>query len=267
MADEVEDILREIADRVRAEQANVAVQQNGTGDDTALTAQQARSLSSIEAHLTTTARAWDRLPPVMSNRSGTAARLELWVKRLFKRSTRWYSWEQVNFNAAVHHAFLDTLAALNDVQRQLQSIRSEIQTHNELIAKRIEQLGSDIQKSREMSRADVSAVRTLLAQEAELRHSELQRQRKELADQRQELQSLLESQLESQGAAQLAKITNEIEGTRAEMLERADGILEEQRVSVKQLSIELSEITTLADRTRRALETRLEKLEQNSPKK
>ncbi|HEY2964170.1 MAG TPA: hypothetical protein VGJ37_17240, partial [Pyrinomonadaceae bacterium] len=83
------------------------------------------NLALINSYLTTTARAWDRLPPVVSNRSGFAARLELWVKRHLKRATRWYAWEQVNFNAAVHHALRDMLAVLAAYERDLARLRTE----------------------------------------------------------------------------------------------------------------------------------------------
>ena len=80
-----------------------ALQQTNDDNET-LTAE---NLSLIESYLTTTARAWDRLPPLVSNRSGLIARVELWLKRQLKRATHWYTWEQVNFNAAVHHALRD----------------------------------------------------------------------------------------------------------------------------------------------------------------
>ena len=41
----------------------------------------ADNLALINSYLTTTGRAWDRLPPLVSNRSGLSARIELWLKR------------------------------------------------------------------------------------------------------------------------------------------------------------------------------------------
>src|SRR5688572_26957114 len=126
---EVETILREIRERVLAQQQlagnDVAAaaadrttngnEGNGASDfargadvaqhESQVTA--AANLALINSYLTTTARAWDRLPPVISNRSGLTASVELWVKRKLKRATRWYAWEQINFNAAVHHAIRD----------------------------------------------------------------------------------------------------------------------------------------------------------------
>src|SRR5712691_7752419 len=128
---EVESILREIRERVRSQQcagqdvaasaaARNAIGNAGNGASDAGVSRSGDSestphenLALINSYLTTTARAWDRLPPVVSNRSGVAARLELWLKRHLKRATRWYAWEQINFNAAVHHALSDLLAALS----------------------------------------------------------------------------------------------------------------------------------------------------------
>jgi len=141
---EVETILREIRERVlsqpRAGQevaapvaapsatpntgngaAEAGVARSGDGKATAQ-----ESLALISSYLTTTARAWDRLPPLVSNRSGLAARLELWLKRHLKRATRWYAWEQVNFNAAVHHALRDMLQVLSTHERELARLRAQI---------------------------------------------------------------------------------------------------------------------------------------------
>ena len=49
---------------------------------------------------------------------------------------------------------------------------------------------------------------------------------------------------------------------RDELVARAAGLLEEQRVCFRQLSLEASELAVTQDRARRAVETRLEALEQ-----
>src|SRR5882672_7840687 len=141
---EVETILREIRERVlsqpRAGQevaapvaapsatpntgngaAEAGVARSGDGRTTAQ-----ESLALISSYLTTTARAWDRLPPLVSNRSGLPARLELWLKRQLKRSTRWFAWEQVNFNAAVHQALRDLLPIISAHQQELLALRERI---------------------------------------------------------------------------------------------------------------------------------------------
>src|SRR5713101_1071597 len=145
---EVESILGEIRERVRATheaQAALSVTEGGA-EDSAITADARREATTAEAlalinsYLTTTARAWDQLPPVVSNRSGVAARIELWLKRHLGRATRWYAWEQINFNAAVHHALRDLLAALRQLadeserarrqHQDVQAMRAQIEAQN-----------------------------------------------------------------------------------------------------------------------------------------
>jgi hypothetical protein len=141
---EVESILREIRERVLSEQRTgkergatrsaMTNAGNGAGDAEALqqTTNQdnetrtAQSLSLIESYLTTTARAWDRLPPLVSNRSGFIARVELWLKRQLKRATHWFTWEQVNFNAAVHQALRDLLPVMAAQEHELQALRAQL---------------------------------------------------------------------------------------------------------------------------------------------
>ena len=134
---EVESILREIRERVLSEQRAVTATRsaltnggNGAGDSLQITNDHSEplavNLSLIESYLTTTARAWDRLPPLVSNRSGFIARVELWLKRRLRAGTRWYTWEQVNFNAAVHQALRDLLPVLSAHEQKLQTLRAQL---------------------------------------------------------------------------------------------------------------------------------------------
>jgi hypothetical protein len=224
MADsEVESILREIRERVVAQQqaghsasgtapARTTGGSEGNGASDSGPAQQmaqgedaktvaSENLALINSYLTTTARAWDRLPPLVSNRSGVAARLELWVKRHLKRATRWYAWEQVNFNAAVHHALSDMLAVLAAYERDLARLRTE-----------------------------AAANRTALT------------------TQRAEMEALR------------AAMDSRIADLNSELRERDEHLLGEQRVSFKQLSLEASEAAILEDRARRKTEALLKEL-------
>ena len=133
---EVENTLREIRERVRAE----AARQSPTPSAEPLTpapAQHANGHSShphpagealarLQADLATTERARTRLPPVTSYRSGLTARLELWLKRLIKRAAHWFTWEQVNFNSAAHQALADALAALGAHEQSLARAHAEL---------------------------------------------------------------------------------------------------------------------------------------------
>lgn len=135
---EVESILREIRERVLSQQrsgqdvaASAAARSamaNGTNGSGGLGHSEtvaAENLALINSYLTTTARAWDRLPPLVSNRSGLGARLELWLKRRLRAGTRWFTWEQVNFNAAVNHALRDLLQVLSAHEQELGKLRVE----------------------------------------------------------------------------------------------------------------------------------------------
>ncbi|HYN85591.1 MAG TPA: hypothetical protein VER32_10070 [Pyrinomonadaceae bacterium] len=141
---EVEETLREIRERVRAEASALAraPQSSANGGDGAQIVardEAADAFARMEANLATAERAGPRLPPVMSNRAGLVARVELWVKRKIKRALRWITWEQVNFNAAATHALADTLAALRAHERRLAEMQAELQRLGQ-IQQRLEEL-------------------------------------------------------------------------------------------------------------------------------
>lgn len=241
---EVETILREIRKRVLAEQrasqnATVAPEaggsptvregssSNGTGESgrQALTgdSESARNLSLINSYLTTTARAWDRLPPLVSNRSGFSARVELWLKRHLKRATRWYAWEQVNFNAAVHHALRDLLPVVAAQDAELRNLRA--------------QLARQAERDQELA-TQLAELQSSIAAQARADES-----------QRNQVAAHLAEQLDGQLAAVVC-----------ELREREDRLLDEQRVCYKQLALEATEAAVLEDRARRKTETLLEDL-------
>lgn len=111
-----------------------------------------QALAQLEADLAVTGRAWSRLPPVVSDRRGAAARLEVWVKRQLRRATNWLTWEQINFNAAVNDALRLTHGLL--VEREAE--------HAELRA-RVEALTADLAEMRTL-RAE-EELRALRAEE------------------------------------------------------------------------------------------------------
>jgi DNA repair exonuclease SbcCD ATPase subunit len=186
---EVESILREIRERVLSEQRagtdvianHPAIGNRGNGAAESESLQQvthdgnenliAENLSLIESYLTTTARAWDRVPPLVSNRSGLIARIELWLKRQLKRLTHWYTWEQVNFNAAVHHALRDLLPVLTAHEHKLEKLRAELagaetrleQYQTELTAQHNE-LSAEIDSQRQATQAEQSQMAARLAE-------------------------------------------------------------------------------------------------------
>src|SRR5687768_2628786 len=118
MADiKIEDLMRSIRDGAR----EGAAQQN----DPSLPDKAEKSLARLQTSLTITGRTHDQLPPVTTYRSGLTARVELWIKRLLKRVTHWYTWEQVNFNSSVNSALNNTLALLREYEERLTSLENE----------------------------------------------------------------------------------------------------------------------------------------------
>jgi len=232
---EVETILREIRERVLSEQRDVTTTRpattnggNGPGAPLQIANDDSQplavNLSLIESYLTTTARAWDRLPPLVSNRSGFIARVELWLKRRLRAGTRWFTWEQVNFNAAVHHALRDLLPVLSAHEQELQTLRAQLA-------------------------------------ESEGRRRALEIELERLTEQQSELRNMIETQRRAtdlqrdQGDARFARLANELR-------ERDERLQDEQRVCFKQLALETSEAAVLEDRARRKTESLLEGLSQ-----
>jgi len=247
---EVESILREIREQVHAdEERNTRHRENAVAainESHSSTASNGQGLLEdrqeavrIDTQLSTIARAWDRLPPVVSDRRGWAARLELWIKGHAKNAMRWFTWEQVNFNAAVHHALKDTQEALTILEQRLESVRTDVRAESEARLANIE--------ARQAERAAL-----------EQKTAELNRQIAALSD----LIGTLNSQREEhrqQLDAQLAQFVQEVR-------ERNDRLVEEQHVCFKQLSLETSETVLMLDRTRRDLESRLDKLAERPTK-
>lgn len=242
---EVESILREIRERVISQQRaadDIAARSsrtsagNGAGDSgvsSTITAWEdsdgrgEENLALVNSHLTITARTWDRLPPLLSNRSGVTARLELWLKRLLKRATHWYTWEQVNFNAAVHHALRDLLPVLSANEVELAKLRSQLA-------------------------------------EVEVRRSELEQSQAELSAQLTALQTELRTTFDAQSRTTQIhgnQIETRFAALGSEFRERGQQLLEEQRVCFKQLALEASEAAVLEDRARRKTEVQLEELQ------
>jgi hypothetical protein len=263
MVHEVESILDEIRERVRSEHepshaaVTLAVSAETAKDSlapakTGSGAGNSESLNRLAAHLTTTARAWDRLPPQYSNRRGSAARLELWLKARLKSMSRWFTWEQVNFNSAVHHALAETLDTLSAYQQELAELRSETENWRERF---------------ERSDRELSALRAGI----ETLSAEIRNQNANL-EARGDALEVRSTATEAQAAELAGTMWKEIEATRLEITTRLaelagelrdndQQLREEQRVCFKQLSLAASEAAVMEDRGRRAIESRLDELQ------
>ena len=261
--EEVETVLREIRERViaqpLAEPSSGSIPGDANGNQNAQmmaiadsSARSSEAISRLNAHLTTTARAWDRLPPVFSNRSGTPARIEVWIKARLKKLTHWFTWEQVNFNAAVHHALGETLKTLSE---QEAAIRSQL-AHNETLRGEIQAQQDEIDTLRAQLHADAAA-----------RKADLQNQQQQTNALQAELRGELEAvRIHSEDqAAELQKKTNaESAKLAGELRDRMDRLENEQRVCFKQLSLETNETAVSSDRAQQRIHALLEEMNQRT---
>ena len=229
---DVETILNRIRERVASEEdaripgTSVSITTSpsvGSGPDS----NQRDALARLSEQLTVTGRAWNQLPPIFSNRRGTLARVELWIKNTCKPLTRWFTWEQVNFNRAVHDALSDVTRILMAEAQELAALRAQLtnEMRRELLA-----LRSDLDGQAANHAESLARISKMLG---------------EFADETRAGRSQLASQIDER------------------LITLAAELKEEQRVCFRQLSLEASEAAILEDRGRRALDARLEKLEKS----
>jgi hypothetical protein len=237
---EVVEILAEIKQRVSAAQAQPLAETPRVAENPAPGSSPVSPPSRLNGYagLSVMNRAWDRLPPVVSNRTGTLARLELWIKENFRAAFRWFTWEQVNFNSATYQTLLEVVESLKAYEQLLAEMRNDLDEQREQFRQELNQLSSTLPSlTTQIDQAD----------------------RKQLA-----LIAQLNARLE--GVSQLAKDQHAETQARlaelaAESRVRDEQLTDEQRVCYKQLSLELNESRVLEDRARRELEARLTKLE------
>jgi hypothetical protein len=264
---DVESILQQIRERVIAEEDTPATSKapaygapaNGSGPPSGVN----ESLTRAAAHLAVTRRAWDRLPPVCSNRSGTLARLELWIKRRCKPLTHWFTWEQVNFNRAVNDALGDVIEILKVEAHELALVRSEM--HREFVALRseIEASGAGLKSEIEAAGARLHETNAALARLSEMLGSLAEEARgghSELANKLNALATALRAEQQTEKTAQDEELNRRLAELAAELRE-------DQRVCFRQLSLETSESAVLEDRGRRELLARLERLESSQQRR
>jgi hypothetical protein len=233
---EVAEILAEIKRKVSSEQGNSVSETSDIRENSAMAI--SRSTPDGYASLPVMSRAWDRLPPVVSNRTGSVARLELWVKRKLKRATKWFTWEQVNFNAAAYQTFVEVVESLNAREQELTETRERLEAQQEELQNQQSALNS--LTNRLMNELD----------QIDRRHQAM------IAQLNARVQGLSQLGKDHQVEIQvrLAELVNEFRS-------RNETLLDEQRVCFTQLSLELSESRVLQDSARRELETRVAKLE------
>jgi 2-polyprenyl-3-methyl-5-hydroxy-6-metoxy-1,4-benzoquinol methylase len=238
--EEVSSVLREIRERVAAEHA--AIEQAaptdlqasaGDADFSAILDENSQvtdsTLDVMHARLTVTERAWDRLPPIVSNRHGALAKIELWAKRHAKSAARWFTWEQINFNAAVHNALNDAWQALSRQARALAAQRAQVQSE-------FEQSRAETDDLREEVMAELRAESAARRRASEKSQEDLKKQRTETEIVRSEMlaqSEALQTEMESRRL--------EIETLRSEMLaesERLRSEIESRRAATETLRAE-----------------------------
>jgi hypothetical protein len=121
---EVEKTLREIRERVRMQIRQTPVSEPHSSEPRQLNR---AAIESLKANLSVIQRSWNRLPPLTSYRRGWVAGLELWCKRILKRASHWFTWEQVNFNSATSNSLQDVLAVLSEHEEVLAELKEQLE--------------------------------------------------------------------------------------------------------------------------------------------
>ncbi len=241
---DVEAILKEIRNRVVTEGRDVT-SADESSNGSAPHSNQTESLARLSAHLAVTTRAWDRLPPVFTNRRGTLARIELWLKRTSKPLTRWFTWEQINFNRSIKDALSDVVEILKVDAQELAALRAQL-AHESRERRELEvRLDAALARVTEIVSSLTDANSNL-----ESKHSRLAQQLIELA-----------AQLRAEDQQINQQITQQRDDMDRRLSDLAADLKDEQRVCFRQLSLEATESAVLEDRARRELLARLEKLE------
>jgi hypothetical protein len=252
---DVEAILKEIRNRVVSEGRAPEVSSGSeSSNGSAPHSNQAESLARVSAHLAVTTRAWDRLPPVFTNRHGPFARLELWLKRASKPLTRWFTWEQINFNRSIKDALTDVVDILKVDAQELATLRAQLA--QEAKERREVEMRLNAILTRVTEVGEIVTRLTEAGSRFESQQSQLQSQQSQLANQVIDLAAQLraeDQQIKTQQSQDIDKRLSEL----------AAELKDEQRVCFRQLSLEATESAVLEDRARRELLTRLEKLEES----
>jgi hypothetical protein len=122
---ELQRTLREVRERVRVQLRSKTPQSIDEPAPDPIAANLA-TLESLKANLSVIERSWNRLPPIASYRHGWIAQLELWLKRLFRKITYWFTWEQINFNSATGNSLAEIQRLLLSHEELLKEIREQI---------------------------------------------------------------------------------------------------------------------------------------------
>lgn len=283
---EVTRILAEIRDKVRA---NNNAGPNSLDTRSSQYPTQQLTIESVEtngfAGLTVLSRAWDRLPPLVTRRTGTMARLDLWLKSKLKGALRWITWEQVNFNAATHQTFIEVIDSLQQQKSYLGKLQDQMMSEFQATRDKLDIYQQEHRHELETQRTEfLEAIRSRQDQ-VERQHSAFTAQLASFNAFLSDLRARIDSVDEQSNSLKVIQLNHDeqfkgIEERFTQLITEfhqlvdearrrdEEQILNEQRVCYKQLSLQLSETQVLNDRARRELEMRIQKLEaldKNSP--
>jgi chromosome segregation ATPase len=190
-----------------------------------------------------------------------------------KSMTRWFTWEQINFNSAVHQALSETLKALAGYAQDLTGYAQELVKQEHDLARLRSELLQEADTRREKFDRSERALATLRAvfenqaAEAGQREARLEARCAAIEAHTAALDAR-ENERENEREREMTEITSarielasQLSQSIAELRDSNDQLREEQRVCFKQLSLEASEAAVMVDRARRVFETRLDKLE------
>lgn len=236
---EVQNILGEIRERVRAEadarsgpEESAHLPGERHGEDEMKTA-----LAHLETCRTVAGRAAGALPPLTTKREGLAARLELWLKRRIGRATHWYVWEQTNFNQTMKGALDEITRLLQNHQQELAHLRHQLAAASHLkerLAAPLASLESRLAALESSFAVPPCGDSSATLEEVRALQTEMTRLRAAL----------------DEGLSRL----------REEQRGHTEQLLDEQRVTFKQLALEINETATNAERARRIAQAQLDEL-------
>ena len=193
---------------------------------------------------------------------------ESWLKKTFNPVPP--SQHQSEFNVALVDALTQALSLLRETAAsqearldqigeqvsELRSVSENLDAFREQLVRAEGELRSVAANVRGLQERS-AALETELAQAREEQSEKVQQLAREQSDKLQELSR--------EQSDKLQELSREQSDLRQELGERIQHLLDEQRVCIRQLSLQASEEAVLADRARRATELKLEELAQRVP--
>jgi chromosome segregation ATPase len=158
MTRKVEDLMQRMRGRARD---HLAADESMAGANDAQ-----EVLARLRADIGAARRAHDQLPPLTTYRKGLSARLELWIKRRFKRATHWFTWEQLNFNAATLRSLENLLPLVARIEGTTAELNIDAASTN--TEQSLARLQADVAALKQTCEALVNGVQELQREQGRL---------------------------------------------------------------------------------------------------